>query len=113
MTGSPSERKHQSRASQSTGSLGSKNSEPGNATSPSSASKATPAAILAMYGVTDDDVESEPEAAQDALSISSDDVSVKTELFADDAVDETALEAISCRWVSHTLIRVKAFSCRS
>lgn len=92
MTGSPSERKHQSRASQSTGSLGSKNSEPGNATSPSSASKATPAAILAMYGVTDDDVESEPEAAQDALSISSDDVSVKTELFADDAVDETALE---------------------
>ena len=92
MTGSPSERKHQSRASQSTGSLGSKNSKPGNATSPSSASKATPAAILAMYGVTDDDVESEPEAAQDALSISSDDVSVKTELFADDAVDETALE---------------------
>ena len=92
MTGSPSERKQQSRASQATTSLGSKNSKPGNATSPSSASKATPAAILAMYGVTDDDVESEPKAPQDALSISSDDVPVKTELFADDAVDETALE---------------------
>ena len=59
MTGSPSERKHQSRASQSTGSLGSKNSKPAMQLPPSSASKATPAAILAMYGVTDDDVESE------------------------------------------------------